>query len=146
MARSAREAAHTVRLTSSSAPAILHHLNLPRAAAEVGRVLRPGGGRAVFQEPVRNSAFLRWARRLIPYRGADVSPFEQWPLLDDGFAGFAAGARLSVGRSRTFMLPRMCSWRRSFPACRGGSSRSTASTRPSCGASRPRSGLRPCVS
>ena len=84
--------------------AILHHLNLPRAAAEVRRVLRPDGGRAVFQEPVRNSAFLRWARRLIRYRGADVSPFER-PLLDDEIAGFAAGARLSVGRSRAFMLP-----------------------------------------
>jgi SAM-dependent methyltransferase len=84
--------------------AILHHLNLSRAAAEVRRVLRPGVGRAVFQEPVRNSAFLRWARRLIPYQGADVSPFER-PLLDDEIAGFAAGARLSLGRSRAFMLP-----------------------------------------
>src|SRR5436190_3281976 len=36
--------------------AILHHLDLSKASQEIARVLRPGG-RAIFQEPVRNSPF-----------------------------------------------------------------------------------------
>jgi 2-polyprenyl-3-methyl-5-hydroxy-6-metoxy-1,4-benzoquinol methylase len=84
--------------------AILHHLNLARVAAEVQRVLRPGVGRAIFKEPVRNSALLRWARGLIPYHAPDVSPFER-PLLDDEIADFAERAQLSPRRSRAFMLP-----------------------------------------
>jgi SAM-dependent methyltransferase len=84
--------------------AILHHLDLAGVAAEVQRVLRPGAGRAIFKEPVRNSAFLRWARGLIPYRAPDVSPFER-PLLDGEIADFAERAGLSIWRSRAFMLP-----------------------------------------
>jgi SAM-dependent methyltransferase len=84
--------------------AILHHLDLARVAAEVQRVLKPGVGRAIFQEPVRNSAFLRWARGWIPYRAPDVSPFER-PLVDGEIAEFAERARLLARRSRAFMLP-----------------------------------------
>lgn len=48
--------------------AILHHLDLRVAAAELRRVLRPGGV-AVFCEPWGENLFLRWARRWLPYPG-----------------------------------------------------------------------------
>ena len=81
--------------------AILHHLDLDLVSKEVRRVLRPGG-RAIFQEPVRNSAVVRFARRLVPYRAPDISPFER-PLTDAELARFAQGfAAVSV---RAFALP-----------------------------------------
>src|SRR5262249_3401186 len=40
---------------------ILHHLDLPRAASEIRRVLR-WGGRAVFCEPWGENPLLEWAR------------------------------------------------------------------------------------
>ena len=81
--------------------AILHHLDLTLVAKEVHRVLRPGG-RAIFQEPVRNSAAMRFLRRLIPYRAPDISPFER-PLTDDELRLFAKGFRMT--RRRAFCLP-----------------------------------------
>jgi SAM-dependent methyltransferase len=59
--------------------AILHHLDLPRAAAELARVLRPGGI-AVFCEPWGENRWLRWARRTVPYPGKQRTPDED-PLL-----------------------------------------------------------------
>jgi ubiquinone/menaquinone biosynthesis C-methylase UbiE len=98
--------AHEIALPDESVDvvlgiAILHHLDLMRAAHEVRRVLKPGG-RAVFQEPVRNSAVIKAARRLIPYQHKDVSPFER-PLTDPELRQFAL-----VFRSyevRAFWLP-----------------------------------------
>jgi SAM-dependent methyltransferase len=81
--------------------AILHHLDLDRVGQEVRRVLKPGG-RAIFQEPIRNSAAVRAVRRLIPYRGDDVSPYER-PLTTAELQRFGAG--LARGRSRMFALP-----------------------------------------
>lgn len=81
--------------------AILHHLDLPMVAREVHRVLRPGG-RAIFQEPVRNSRIIRVLRALIPYRAPDVSPFER-PLTDAELASFARAFR--EVRVRPFLLP-----------------------------------------
>jgi SAM-dependent methyltransferase len=81
--------------------AILHHLELPPVASEIFRVLRPGG-RAIFMEPVRNSAALRLLRRAIPFRAPDVSPFER-PLVDAELQAFSAA--FVPGRSRTFALP-----------------------------------------
>jgi 2-polyprenyl-3-methyl-5-hydroxy-6-metoxy-1,4-benzoquinol methylase len=69
--------------------AILHHLDLPRTSREVLRVLKPGGI-AIFQEPVRDSKLVRAVRRLIPYQGPDVSPFER-PLTMPELHAFAAG-------------------------------------------------------
>lgn len=83
--------------------AILHHLDLSLAAAEVQRVLHPGG-RAIFLEPLRNSAFVRWVRGVIPYTTPDVSPGER-PLTDVDLDGFARSAGFSTVRSRVFMLP-----------------------------------------
>jgi SAM-dependent methyltransferase len=55
--------------------AILHHLDLQRAAAELRRVLRPGGV-AVFCEPWGGNPLLEWARRWVPYPGKHRTPDE----------------------------------------------------------------------
>src|SRR5204862_7474750 len=44
--------------------AILHHLDLETTSREVHRVLKPGG-RAIFQEPVRDSRLMRTLRRCV---------------------------------------------------------------------------------
>jgi SAM-dependent methyltransferase len=98
--------AHAIDLPNESMDvvfgmAILHHVDLGQTAAEVCRVLRPGG-RAIFLEPVRNSRVLRAIRRLIPYHAPDVSPYER-PLTDDEIASFAQSFRSF--RARAFMLP-----------------------------------------
>jgi SAM-dependent methyltransferase len=56
--------------------AILHHLDLGQAAAELARVLKPGG-LAVFCEPWGENPLLEWARRRLPYTGKQRSPDEQ---------------------------------------------------------------------
>jgi SAM-dependent methyltransferase len=81
--------------------AILHHLDLELVSKEVRRVLRPGG-RAIFQEPVRNSPTLRFVRRLIPFHAPDISPFER-PLTDGELRLFANG--FATTRTRAFCLP-----------------------------------------
>jgi SAM-dependent methyltransferase len=81
--------------------AILHHLDLDLVSKEVRRVLKPGG-RAIFQEPVRNSAVLRFLRSLIPYRAPDISPYER-PLTDEELRRFADG--FSSCSVRAFGLP-----------------------------------------
>ena len=80
---------------------ILHHLDLNLAQKEVYRILRTGGI-AIFQEPVRDSKFLRLVRQLIPYRSPDVSPFER-PLTSEELHSFAAPFTLVAKRS--FWLP-----------------------------------------
>jgi SAM-dependent methyltransferase len=59
--------------------AILHHLDLDRAAGEIHRVLRPGGI-AVFCEPWGENPLLNWARRRLPYPGKQRTRDER-PLL-----------------------------------------------------------------
>lgn len=81
--------------------AILHHLDLKLAAKEVFRVLKPGG-RAIFQEPVRNSKFIWFVRSLIPYRAPDLSPFER-PLTDAELKEFAGD--FSNYKSWSFAMP-----------------------------------------
>ena len=81
--------------------AILHHLDLRIVASETRRVLR-NGGRAIFQEPVRNSRVLRAVRSIIPHRAPDVSPYER-PLTDAELRRFASGFRSY--HARAFMLP-----------------------------------------
>jgi SAM-dependent methyltransferase len=98
--------AHAIDLPDASVDvvfgmAILHHLDLQQTAAEVWRVLRPGG-RAIFQEPVRNSRTIRAIRRLIPYQTPDVSPYER-PLTDAEIAAFVKPFR--TFRARAFVLP-----------------------------------------
>jgi SAM-dependent methyltransferase len=81
--------------------AILHHLDLELVSREVRRVLTPGG-RAIFQEPVRNSAVIRFVRSLIPYRAPDISPYER-PLTDAELDRFAAAFQSRTVRA--FGLP-----------------------------------------
>ena len=81
--------------------AILHHLDLDLVSREVRRVLKPGG-RAIFQEPVRNSAVLRFLRGLIPYHAPDISPYER-PLTDGELERFAQG--FTAWSVRPFGLP-----------------------------------------
>ncbi|MBC7899304.1 MAG: class I SAM-dependent methyltransferase [Saprospiraceae bacterium] len=81
--------------------AILHHLDLDLASREVFRVLKKGG-RAIFFEPVRNSALIRFIRKMIPYQSPDVSPFER-PLTDKELKDFAA--EFTNYRSRAFQIP-----------------------------------------
>ncbi len=81
--------------------AILHHLDLRLVSREIFRVLKPGG-RAIFQEPVRNSATVKFVRSLIPYRAPDISPFER-PLTDAELREFCAP--FSSVRLRAFGLP-----------------------------------------
>jgi SAM-dependent methyltransferase len=83
------------------ANAILHHVDLALARAEVFRVLRPGG-RVVCKEPVRQSRLLRALRPLVPYRKTNISPFER-PLLRSELAFF--GEPFRRGRQRDFRLP-----------------------------------------
>jgi SAM-dependent methyltransferase len=56
--------------------AILHHLDLARAATELRRVLRPGGV-AVFCEPWGENPVLSLARRRLPYPGKERTPDER---------------------------------------------------------------------
>jgi SAM-dependent methyltransferase len=81
--------------------AILHHLDLAATAREVHRVLKPGG-RAIFQEPVRDSRLVRAIRKCIPYQAPDVSPFER-PLTSEELRQF--GAPFTTSRMRAFALP-----------------------------------------
>ena len=81
--------------------AILHHLDLARVSKEVHRVLKPGG-RAIFQEPVRNSRLIELGRRIFPNRSDDISPYEH-PLTSRQIAQFAAP--FSQVADRAFTLP-----------------------------------------
>lgn len=46
--------------------AVLHHLDMTRAPAELARVLKPGG-RAVFIEPLSENPLLDFIRDYVPY-------------------------------------------------------------------------------
>jgi SAM-dependent methyltransferase len=56
--------------------AILHHLNLRTTAAELFRVLAPGGV-AVFAEPWGENPILNWARNRMAYPSKQRTPDEQ---------------------------------------------------------------------
>lgn len=81
--------------------AILHHLDLALSAQEVKRVLGKKG-RAIFQEPMRDSKILKLIRSLIPYQPTNVSPFER-PLTTSELMKFAKGC--SSYRYKPFSLP-----------------------------------------
>jgi SAM-dependent methyltransferase len=81
--------------------AILHHLDLAASSREVHRVLKPGG-RAIFQEPVRDSTVLRALRACIPYHAPDISPFER-PLRTAELRAFAQPFTRCT--TRAFSLP-----------------------------------------
>jgi 2-polyprenyl-3-methyl-5-hydroxy-6-metoxy-1,4-benzoquinol methylase len=91
--------------------AILHHLDLSRAASEIRRVLRPGG-RAVFCEPWGENPVLAWARTRLtaankrtptekPLRNAELRVLRKtFPDVRlRGFQVFGIGARTWPGMS-----------------------------------------------
>jgi len=78
--------------------AILHHLELDLASREVWRVLKRGG-RAIFEEPTRNSKLVAKIRKLFPQR-AEVSPYER-PLTTKEMKDFAEPCRY---QAKTFQL------------------------------------------
>lgn len=55
--------------------AVLHHLDIKQAAAELRRVLKPEGC-AVFCEPWGGNPLLNWMRRHLPYPGKERTPNE----------------------------------------------------------------------
>jgi SAM-dependent methyltransferase len=81
--------------------AILHHLDLAAASREVLRILKTGG-RAIFQEPVRDSRLIRAVRKCIPYKAPDVSPYER-PLTSAELADFSRP--FASCQVRAFSLP-----------------------------------------
>jgi SAM-dependent methyltransferase len=92
--------------------AILHHLDMSRAAAELWRVLAPGGV-AVFCEPWGENRALHWARQALPYRHksrtADEAPLRRRDLhrLAEQFPGLKV-----VGHQFLSMLARAIPSRR----------------------------------
>jgi SAM-dependent methyltransferase len=81
--------------------AILHHLDLSKAASEIERILRPGG-RAVFIEPVRDPKFYVAIRKAFPNKSEDISPFE-YPLTTEQLDVFRS--RFTCSTRRRFILP-----------------------------------------
>jgi SAM-dependent methyltransferase len=90
--------------------AILHHLDLHRAGAELKRVLRPGGV-AVFCEPWGGNRLLELARRHLPYRGKNRTADEQ-PLRPADLAPLRLHfPSLTVQGFQLFsMVRRVCTW------------------------------------
>jgi SAM-dependent methyltransferase len=68
--------------------AVLHHLDLDRAARELDRVMKPGAV-AVFCEPWGGNPLLALARRLLPYPGKERTRDER-PLRPDDLAPLRA--------------------------------------------------------
>lgn len=81
--------------------ALLHHLDLPKARAEIVRILRPGG-RFILREPVRFSRTMNSLRKLFPAPKADISEFEH-PMTRDELAIVSQG--FTVLAQRSFRLP-----------------------------------------
>jgi SAM-dependent methyltransferase len=92
--------------------AILHHLDLAKAARELARVLRHGGI-AVFCEPWGGNPLLEFARRRLPYPGKDRTPDER-PLRADDLSPLRERfPRLSVrGYQILGMIRRFGRWNR----------------------------------
>ena len=84
------------------AAAVMHHVDIPRAAAELARVLRPGGI-AVFVEPLAGPRLVQLVKRMLPLRRApDISEDER-PLTRDDVA-LISSAIGSVEAARLFGL------------------------------------------
>lgn len=81
--------------------AILHHLDLVESSREIHRLLKPGGI-AVFSEPVRDLAALRWLRRITPFEIRNASK-DEYPLTRVQIDSFCS--RFEAVASRRFSSP-----------------------------------------
>jgi SAM-dependent methyltransferase len=81
--------------------ALLHHLDLEKARAEICRILRPGG-RFILREPIRFSRTMNSLRKLFPAPKADISDYEH-PMTRNELAIVMQGFTLIAQRS--FRLP-----------------------------------------
>jgi SAM-dependent methyltransferase len=81
--------------------ALLHHLDLPKARAEIYRILRPGG-RFILREPIRFSRTMNSLRKLFPAPKGDISDFEH-PMTRAEVATVSEG--FTVMAQRNFRLP-----------------------------------------
>jgi SAM-dependent methyltransferase len=81
--------------------ALLHHLDLPKARAEIYRILRPGG-LFILREPIRFSRTMNSLRQLFPAPKADISDFEH-PMTRAEVATVTQG--FTVVAQRNFRLP-----------------------------------------
>jgi SAM-dependent methyltransferase len=81
--------------------ALLHHLDLEKARAEICRILRPGG-RFILREPIRFSRTMNSLRKLFPAPKADISDYEH-PMTRNELASVMQGVTLIAQRS--FRLP-----------------------------------------
>lgn len=61
---------------------ILHHLNIEEAIGEVHRVLKHGG-KAIFLEPVNNSALMIKLKSIMPIKKMEVTEFEKQLVITD---------------------------------------------------------------
>lgn len=59
--------------------AVLHHLDMERAGAEIARVMKPGA-RAAFKDPLGQNPLLEFARDYLPYRGKNPAKGTDRPL------------------------------------------------------------------
>lgn len=83
--------------------AIVHHLNVPRAAEEVRRILKPGG-RAYFWEPSAGNPLLQFARLHLPYPHKDRTPDEA-PLTTSSLELFDGVEHRELLESACRLLP-----------------------------------------
>lgn len=100
--------------------AVLHHLDLKVAVAEIGRILKPGG-MAVFKEPMAHNPVFRVGRALTPFaRTPDEQPLatKDWQLCASTFLPFRHYERELVTTffvSIALLLPR--TWQRLLMRC-----------------------------
>ena len=83
-AESMRQADKSVDVLAGSG--IVHHLDIPRAMAEVRRVLRDGGI-AIFAEPLGHNPVVNWYRRRTP----EIRTADEHPLLAKDLKEMAEG-------------------------------------------------------
>ena len=88
--------------------AVLHHLDVARAARELHRVLAPGGV-AVFCEPWGENPLLAWARRRLSYPGKDRTRDElplrgrHLPILREVFSALEVEGHQLLSKGRRIL-------------------------------------------